>query len=365
MSVERRRAVVAEPRVTVLDSGVRVVTEAMPTVRSVTLGFWIATGSVRETEIGVRAVASGRAHALPRDRSLRLAGDRPDLRHDGRRAERRHRQGEHVGLRPRDRRSSAAGVRRRRRHGVASTHRRRRSRQRARDRARGDRDVRGRPAGPRLRRARRGGLRRPSARSCGHRPRRRHLGHERRGPAGLPRGALRAGRRRHRGGGIAGPRRGRRSSRDGLDVPQRPAAAAPPPVPRCCRRTCASCQGHRAVPHHARRAGARPRRRAPLRAARARQHPRWDIVVAAVPGDPRAARAGLQRLLVSVAQRGDRADGDLPRHPARQRRPGADRSSPTSSSACARTASPPRSSSDPRRTSRAASSCRSSRPLPA
>jgi predicted Zn-dependent peptidase len=35
---------------TVLDSGVRVVTEAMPTVRSVTLGFWIATGSVAETE---------------------------------------------------------------------------------------------------------------------------------------------------------------------------------------------------------------------------------------------------------------------------------------------------------------------------
>ena len=40
----------AEPRLTVLDSGVRVVTEAMPTVRSVTLGFWIATGSVAETE---------------------------------------------------------------------------------------------------------------------------------------------------------------------------------------------------------------------------------------------------------------------------------------------------------------------------
>ena len=40
----------AEPQVTVLDSGVRVVTEAMPSVRSVTLGFWIATGSVREAE---------------------------------------------------------------------------------------------------------------------------------------------------------------------------------------------------------------------------------------------------------------------------------------------------------------------------
>ena len=39
-----------EPRLTVLDSGVRIVTEAMPTVRSVTLGFWIATGSVAETQ---------------------------------------------------------------------------------------------------------------------------------------------------------------------------------------------------------------------------------------------------------------------------------------------------------------------------
>ncbi|HWI08266.1 MAG TPA: pitrilysin family protein [Solirubrobacteraceae bacterium] len=40
----------AENELTVLDSGVRVVTEAMPAVRSVTLGFWIATGSANETE---------------------------------------------------------------------------------------------------------------------------------------------------------------------------------------------------------------------------------------------------------------------------------------------------------------------------
>jgi predicted Zn-dependent peptidase len=37
-------------RLTTLDSGVRVVTEAMPSVRSVSLGFWIATGSRAETE---------------------------------------------------------------------------------------------------------------------------------------------------------------------------------------------------------------------------------------------------------------------------------------------------------------------------
>ena len=37
-----------------------------------------------------------RAHALPRHRPLRVAGDRPALRRDGRRAQRRHRQGDHA-----------------------------------------------------------------------------------------------------------------------------------------------------------------------------------------------------------------------------------------------------------------------------
>jgi predicted Zn-dependent peptidase len=40
----------AEHRITTLDSGVRVVTERVPGVRSVALGFWIATGSVVEQE---------------------------------------------------------------------------------------------------------------------------------------------------------------------------------------------------------------------------------------------------------------------------------------------------------------------------
>jgi predicted Zn-dependent peptidase len=45
----------AEPRITTLDSGVRVVTERLPGVRSVALGFWIAAGSVveEETEAGI------------------------------------------------------------------------------------------------------------------------------------------------------------------------------------------------------------------------------------------------------------------------------------------------------------------------
>jgi predicted Zn-dependent peptidase len=40
----------AEHRITTLDSGVRVITERVPSVRSVALGFWIATGSVAEHE---------------------------------------------------------------------------------------------------------------------------------------------------------------------------------------------------------------------------------------------------------------------------------------------------------------------------
>jgi predicted Zn-dependent peptidase len=39
-----------EHRLTVLDSGLRVVTEAMPSVRSAALGFWIGTGSAAESE---------------------------------------------------------------------------------------------------------------------------------------------------------------------------------------------------------------------------------------------------------------------------------------------------------------------------
>jgi predicted Zn-dependent peptidase len=42
--------VLQQHRLTTLDSGVRVVTEAMPSVRSVSLGFWIGTGSRGESE---------------------------------------------------------------------------------------------------------------------------------------------------------------------------------------------------------------------------------------------------------------------------------------------------------------------------
>src|SRR5437660_1065485 len=41
---------VQEHRLTTLDSGVRIVTEAMPAVRSVSLGFWIGSGSRSEND---------------------------------------------------------------------------------------------------------------------------------------------------------------------------------------------------------------------------------------------------------------------------------------------------------------------------
>jgi predicted Zn-dependent peptidase len=41
---------VSDHRITELDSGVRIVTEAMPSVRSVSLGYWIGTGSRHERE---------------------------------------------------------------------------------------------------------------------------------------------------------------------------------------------------------------------------------------------------------------------------------------------------------------------------
>jgi predicted Zn-dependent peptidase len=45
-----RKQLSQEHRLTELDSGVRIVTEAMPSVRSVSLGYWIGTGSRAETD---------------------------------------------------------------------------------------------------------------------------------------------------------------------------------------------------------------------------------------------------------------------------------------------------------------------------
>ena len=99
---------------------------------------------------------------------------------------------------------------------------------------------------------------------------------------GRPRRARRAGP----------PRRRRAQRRDRARGARRAVAAGAAPSASSTKDTeqyhvCLGAPGHR------------PRRRAPLRAARARQHPRRHVVLAAVPGGAREARPGLHRLLAS------------------------------------------------------------------
>ena len=113
----------------------------------------------------------------------------------------------------------------------------------------------------------------------------------------LPRRPLRAARRRRRGGGL--DHHGAlvklvesAQARGGLRrAPAPEQSAVRPPAERC-----ASSAGHRAVPPALGAPRPRARRRAPLRAARARHDPRRHVLVAPFPGGPREARPGLQRL---------------------------------------------------------------------
>ena len=152
-----------------------------------------------------------------------------------------------------------------------------------------------------------------------------------RGGSGRQRRARPRGRARLAGAGA--PRRGDRVG------PERPAAARPgtaawPAVP---------AQGHRAVPRLPGRARHRAHRSAPLRRLAPRRDPRRVGVVAALPGDPREARARVLRLLVRVAVHGHGPDRHLRRHEGGQSRRGArDRSrrrSPTWRPAMSPTAS--------------------------
>ena len=276
----------------------RVVTEHMDSVRSVALGFWIGTGSSAEDEpeaglshLVEHMLFRGTATATRRSRSTssstRWAPS--STRAPARRRRRSTRacststSSEALDVmadmvwRPRfDAEELDPG---------------------APDRPRGDRDVRGRPPGQGVRRPRRGRLRRPPARPRDHRPRRRRGRHAR--ADGWPPSTARATCPRNVVVAAAGS-----IDHDALValVAARRGgarAALPPPAPLgAARRDGAAAralpaQGHRAVPRLPRRPGARARRRAPLRAARARQRARRHVVVAAVPGGPREARPGL------------------------------------------------------------------------
>ena len=105
-------------RRTVLPGGLRVITEAMPTVRSVSFGVWVGVGSRDETPPR-RRVALPRAPAVQGHQAAHAAGDLRRPRRGRRRDERVHRQGVHLLLRAGARRRPAAGHRRDLRHGDA------------------------------------------------------------------------------------------------------------------------------------------------------------------------------------------------------------------------------------------------------
>ena len=81
-------------------------------------------------------------------------------------------------------------------------------------------------------------------------------------------------------------------------------------------------EGHRAVPHLLRRARDHPRRRAPLRARRARLDLRRLDLLAALPRGAREARPRLRGRLLQRAVHRLRPGRDLRRHPRGQRRGG-------------------------------------------
>ena len=116
---------------------------------------------------------------------------------------------------------------------------------------------------------------------------------------------------------------------------RRPRAAAAAGAGHAALDAAVPAQGHRAGPRLPRRHRAAAPRRPPLRAARARRHLRRAVLVAAVPGRARGARARLLRLLVHRPVHRHGRDRALRRHAARQPRRGDGDRRRRSSTACA------------------------------
>ncbi len=163
-------AVPGTTRLTELDSGIRVVTERVPSVRSIALGLWVRVGSRDESDSRGGHLALPRAHAVQGHAEADRRADRAGVRRPRRGGERGHQQGGDGAARPLPRRAPRPRFRGAGRH-AAALHLRG-PRVRARGGARGDRDVRGRASGQGARRPLRGDLRRPSAGPAGDRPRR-------------------------------------------------------------------------------------------------------------------------------------------------------------------------------------------------
>ena len=127
-----------------LPSGLRLVTESMPHVRSVSVGVWLTRGSRHETDARERHRALRRAHALQGHRRRASArGHRADDRFDRRPARRVHREGIRQLLHQGARRAPAARRRSAERHGAAARVRAGRHRARAEGHPRRDQDGRG------------------------------------------------------------------------------------------------------------------------------------------------------------------------------------------------------------------------------
>ena len=129
---------------TTLPGGLRVISETIESVRSVAVGVFVGVGARDERPPRGRRHAPDRASAVQGQRALRPGRDRARVRSTGLRAQRLHDARIDGRARARAGRAPAAGARRHVRHGRAPALRGRRARVRARGRARGDRDDRGR-----------------------------------------------------------------------------------------------------------------------------------------------------------------------------------------------------------------------------
>ena len=119
-----------------------------------------------------------------------------------------------------------------------------------------------------------------------------------------------------------------RSARQRVEPPAKRTKVRTPLVREPAAQHALPAQGHRAVPRLRRRARDRAQRPPPVRGLAARRDPRRLGVVAPLPGDPREAGDGVLGLQLRVAVHRHRARRDLRRHARGEPRAPAWRSSP-------------------------------------
>ena len=260
-------------------SGLRVVTERMPGVRSVSLGVWVLAGS-RDEAPAISGSSHFLEHLLFKGTKTRSAQDiARGVRRRRRRPERVHREGVHVLLRARARPRPATRGRPSRRHAAALGDPFGGPRRRAAGDPRGDQHARGLARGPRARRLHRDALARPPARPPGPR----HGRHD---------------RGRH-------PRLGATASTGGTTSPgtswsRRPATSGT----RTCSRSSPARDGHRARAAGGRRLDVEPaerRPRRPIPSGDALVQPPQDRAGAHLPGHQRPGAHGSRPVRVPAS----------------------------------------------------------------